>query len=109
MRKRLLGLVLIAGCTTTQAASGGRATIVRSGDEVRVCRDGGGWSVGQPLRFVRPVCKPLNAKSAVVHCAAEPLTDGAVARVDDDRCATVVLHGGAPPEPGDGVEAAAVR
>jgi hypothetical protein len=106
MRNHLFGLVFIAGCTAS-VASAPRATIVSVRDEVQICRDGGGLQVGQPVRFVRSVCKPLNAKSSVVHCTPEPVADGQIVRVDSDRCATVHVVSGATPETSDGAEIAA--
>jgi hypothetical protein len=106
MRNRLLGLVFIAGCTAS-AASVQRPTIVSIRDEVQICLDGGGLRVGQPVRFLRSVCKPLNAKSSVVHCTPEPIADGEIVRVEGDRCAEVRVRAGTTLETSDGVELAA--
>lgn len=107
MQIRLLGLMLLAGCATSAAPA--RSTVVSVRDVVQICGDGGGFAVGQSVHFVRASCKPLNAKSSVVHCAPEPISDGEVVRVDGDRCAEVRVRSGATPSVGDGVELAARR
>ena len=104
MKKRWLGVVLVAGCTAAGVAPL-HSTIGTVRDETRVCLDGGGgapWRVGALVQFVRNECKPLNAKSAVVHCTPTPVADGEVVRVEGD-CAEVKLDGGARPVAGDRV------
>jgi hypothetical protein len=105
--KRLLGLVLVAGCAAS-AAPAPRATItVVRNDVHEVCLDGAAFRVGEPVRFVRSLCAPLNAKSSVVHCAAQPVATGEVLRVDGKGCAEVRVSAGAALQSGDGVELAA--
>ena len=106
MRARLLGMLILAGCATS-ATPAARPTIVSVHDEVRICLDAGGLRVGQQVRFLRSVCKPLNAKSSVVHCTPEPIADGEIVRVDGARCAEVHVRSGTTPETSDGVELAA--
>jgi hypothetical protein len=106
MRVPILGLLLLSACATG-GTSAARPTITMVSDGVQVCRDGGGFRVGQPVRFVRSVCEPLNAKSAVVHCTPRPIADGEVMRVEGARCAAVRLAAGATLDSADGVDLAA--
>jgi hypothetical protein len=105
MLNRLLGLALLAGCTTGMAPSARPTVTVVRNEVQRVCVGGATFRVGEPVRFVRQACQPLNAKSAVVHCASQPVADGEVLRVDGS-CADVRVTAGAVLESGDGIELA---
>ncbi|HWE30395.1 MAG TPA: hypothetical protein VHB97_20455 [Polyangia bacterium] len=104
MQIRLIGLVLVAGCKLagTPAAQPAIATVR---DEAHVCSDGnrGALAVGMAVRFVHSTCRPLNAKSSVIHCTPSAIGDGEIVRVDG-ACAEVRLRSGAVLATGDRVE-----
>jgi hypothetical protein len=60
MRSRLLGLLFIAGCTTSLGPTVQPTVAGQAGE--------------------REVCKPLNAKSSVVHCTPAPVAEGVAGR-----------------------------
>jgi hypothetical protein len=91
----------LAGCATAAPVAQVDRQIESVTQEVEVCGDADSPGVGQPVRFRRRSCAPLNAKSSVLHCAVADIARGEVIRVVDKRCAVVRVAGGVGVQAGD--------
>jgi hypothetical protein len=90
-----------AGAPSTDAPREPAARVQAVTRETQICGDAGALHAGDIVRFERPRCTPLNAKSAVVRCASAEIARAEVLRVVDARCAVVRLAADAAVQPGD--------